>query len=94
MKQYCVNIASNFTNSVLYTGVTSNLILRISQHKNKTISGFTSRYNVKKLVYFEVLPTALEAIAAEKKIKGWTRLKKIALICEHNPDFKDLSENL
>ncbi len=90
MKNYAVYIATNFTNTVLYTGVTSNLKQRLYQHKHKLIPGFTSRYNVNKLVYYDYFPTALEAIAAEKKIKGWTREKKIALIKEKNPEFKDL----
>ncbi len=62
------------------------------QHKNKIIKGFTSRYNINKLVYYDTFNTPLEAIVAEKKIKGWTRKKKIDLIKSMNPEFRDLSE--
>jgi len=90
MKQYSVYIATNYTNTVLYTGVTNELTRRMYQHEQKLVPGFTSRYNVNKLVYYEHFPTAIEAIAAEKKIKGWTRVKKISLIKEKNPEFKNL----
>jgi putative endonuclease len=70
--------------------VTNNLSRRTSPHKQKFILGFTAKYNVTKLVYYEVFPTPGEAIAAEKKIKGWTRKKKIALIQSMNPNFHEL----
>lgn len=73
-----------------YTGVTNDLTRRISQHKQKLIPGFTSKYNVTQLVYYEVFSSPREAITAEKKIKGWTRKKKIDLIRSVNPEFKDL----
>ena len=60
------------------------------QHKNKLVEGFTSRYNVNKLIFYEVFNNPSEAIAAEKKIKGWTREKKLELIKKSNPDFKDV----
>ena len=93
MHQYYIYIATNKRDTVLYTGMTNNLQRRMHEHRNKTIPGFTSRYNVNKLLYYEVFPTAIEAIEAEKKIKGWTRLKKIDLIAKENPDFKDLMDS-
>lgn len=83
---------TNKNNAVLYTGVTSNLFKRVSEHKNKLISGFTSRYNVTKLVYYEEYETMPEAIAREKQIKGGSRKKKIALINSKNPEWQDLYE--
>lgn len=90
-KQYYVYIATNKRNTVLYTGITNNLVRRIYEHKNKLIQGFTAKYNINKLVYHESFNSPEEAIAAEKKIKGWKRYKKIALIKNINPDFKDLT---
>lgn len=90
-KQYGVYILTNKLNTVLYVGVTSNLDRRVYEHKNKLIQGFTSRYNLNKLVYYELFSSPQDAISAEKKIKGWTRLKKINLIKQFNPDFRDLS---
>lgn len=90
MKKYYVYIATNYKNTVLYTGVTNDLERRIYEHKNKLTPGFTSKYKINKLVYFEEFSTARDAIAAEKKIKGWIRNKKIALIKIKNPDFVDL----
>lgn len=89
---YYVYIVTNPRNTVLYTGTTNNLIKRMYQHKNKLIVGFTARYNVNKLVFYEIFNTPIEAISAEKKIKGWLRKKKIELIKEKNPEWKDLSE--
>lgn len=91
MKKYFVYIASNYANSVLYTGVTNDMKRRIFEHKNKLISGFTSKYNVNKLVYVEEFGDIEDAISAEKKIKGWVRAKKIELIESKNPDWDDLS---
>ena len=88
--QYCVYIATNKKNTVLYTGITNNLERRMYEHENKLAAGFTARYNVRKLIYYETFPTAREAIEAEKKIKGWTRQKKLILIFEKNPFLKDL----
>ena len=76
----------------LYTGVTNNLMRRVYEHKNKLIPGFTSKYNIKKLVYFESTSDINQAILREKQIKGWLRVKKIALIESTNPEWKDLSE--
>jgi putative endonuclease len=66
---------------------------RVYQHKHKLVEGFTSRYHVNLLVFYEVFPEAIQAIAAEKKIKGWTRAKKVRLIESKNPTWKDLSED-
>jgi len=92
-KQYYIYIVTNKGNTVLYAGITNNLERRIFEHKNKLLKGFTSKYNVTKLVYYEVFNSPREAIAAEKKIKGWVRAKKINLIKSINPDFKDLIES-
>ena len=93
-KQYYVYIMTNKRKSVFYTGITSNLPKRIYEHKEKTADGFTKRYNINTLVYFEVFKEPLEAIAVEKKIKGWTRQKKISLIRSKNPEMKDMAEIL
>jgi putative endonuclease len=86
----CVYIMTNKYNKVLYTGVTSNLFKRVHEHKEKTISGFTSQYNVNKLVYYEEFETMPEAIAREKQIKGGSRQKKLDLINSRNPGWNDL----
>jgi putative endonuclease len=72
--------------------VTNNIQRRLYEHKNKLISGFTAKYNVDKVVYLEEFDTSIEAITAEKIIKGWIRKKKIELITTTNPDWKDLSD--
>ena len=79
---------------VLYTGVTSDLEKRVWQHKKKAIRGFTSRYNVDRLMHYEFYETIEAAIAREKQIKGWLRKKKLALIAEMNPGFVDLAPTL
>ena len=89
-KIYYVYILTNKSRT-LYTGVTSNLERRIFEHKNKLMPGFTSKYNITKLVYFESTPDINAAIAREKQIKGWLRAKKIALIETVNPEWRDLS---
>lgn len=91
-KTYCVYVATNKRNTVLYTGITSNLENRMWRHKNKIVKGFTYKYNVDKLVYYEVFSNPNDAITAEKTIKGWTRKKKIDLIKKDNPEFRDLME--
>lgn len=83
---------TNWNNKVLYTGVTNNLERRIYEHKNKLVKGFTEKYNVNKLVYFEYTSDVNSAIAREKEIKGWTRQKKNQLVQGVNPLWKDLSE--
>lgn len=91
-KTYYVYIATNKRNTVLYTGMTNNIVGRIFQHENKVVESFTSKYNVDKLVFCEAFSSPMEAIVAEKRIKGWTRQKKIDLIKKDNPEFNDLLE--
>ena len=90
---YCVYILSNWDDSVLYIGVTSNLIRRLYEHRNHLVDGFTKQYNVNKLVYFEQTNEVYSAISREKQLKGWTRKKKNDLIAKMNPEWKDLSAN-
>ena len=91
MKQFYVYIMTN-KSKTLYVGVTNNLQRRIREHKNKIIQGFTLKYNITKVVYFEVINDIECAIKREKQIKGWLRKKKIDLIESMNPEWKDLSE--
>lgn len=88
---YFVYILTNKLCTTLYTGVTNNLDRRLFEHVHKSSSGFTAKYNVNKLVYMESFSHSIEAIAAEKKIKGWTRVKKIRLIESKNPYWEDLN---
>jgi putative endonuclease len=90
-KEYYVYIMTNKSRT-LYTGVTNDLIRRVYEHKNKLIKGFTSRYNIQYLVYYESTSNVYAALEREKQIKGWLRKKKIALIDSMNPAWKDLSE--
>jgi len=90
---YYVYILTNKKKTVLYTGVTNNLERRIYEHKNKLIKGFTERYNVDSLVYFETTSDVNSAIAREKQIKNLLRSKKEDLINSINPQWNDLSEN-
>lgn len=90
-KSYFVYMMTNRSRT-LYTGVTNNLERRVYQHKLKQIPGFTAKYNITRLVYYEESSDILAAIAREKAIKGWLRSKKIALIESVNPDWQDLSE--
>ena len=85
-----VYILTNRPNGVLYTGVTNDLIRRVSEHKNHCVEGFTKKYNLKNLVYFETFNIVPDAIQREKQIKGWTRRKKILLIESKNPGWRDL----
>ncbi|MBU1017297.1 MAG: GIY-YIG nuclease family protein [Patescibacteria group bacterium] len=89
-----IYILTNINNTVLYTGVTSNLIKRIWQHKIGGCPSFTKKYNVYKLVYYEVYGTIEDAIFREKQIKGGSRQKKINLINKFNPKWKDLYEDI
>lgn len=88
-KHFYVYIATNQRNTVLYTGITNEIHRRMFEHQEKVNKGFTEQYNVNKLVWFHTFDSPDEAIAAEKKIKGWTRIKKIALINEMNPTWRD-----
>ncbi|MFA6285334.1 MAG: GIY-YIG nuclease family protein [Parcubacteria group bacterium] len=89
-KTYYIYIATNQRNTVLYAGVTSNLERRIQEHKLKMIKGFTSKHNIDKLIYYETFKNPVKAIAREKEIKGWTRIKKEVLIEKINPEYRDL----
>jgi len=93
-KQYYVYIMTNKSNTVLYTGVTNDLIRRVFEHKNKLVEGFTKKYNVDKLVFCEVYEDINSAIAREKQIKGGSRKKKIQLIENINKSWNDLYEGL
>lgn len=94
MRQACVYIMANERNGTLYTGVTSDLIRRVYQHKYTQGSCFTTKYNCKLLVYYEFLLTMKLAIKKEKLIKGASRIKKLNLIENKNPDWEDLYKNL
>jgi len=85
---------TNKRNTVLYTGVTNNLKRRIYEHREKIIKGFTFKYNINKLIYFEIYKDIIKAIEREKQIKARCRDKKIELIKSVNPEWKDLYENL
>jgi len=89
-KQFFVYMMTNKANTVLYTGVTSDLKLRAFQHKEKQVEGFTKRYNLTKLVYYEVFSDANSAISREKQIKDFSRARKMALIDGLNPRWEDL----
>ena len=88
---YFVYILTNWNNKVMYTGVTNNLERRLFEHQNELVEGFTKKYHVHKLVYYESTDDIYSAITREKQIKGWTRAKKNALVDEINPDWRDLS---
>lgn len=89
-KVYCVYILAS-RSRVLYTGVTSHLLDRVKQHREGLVAGFTSRYRVHRLVYFECFENPKSAIAREKQIKSWNRAKKVALIEGKNPTWEDLA---
>ena len=91
-KQYYVYLMTNKNNTVIYTGVTSDLKKRVYEYKQKLVKGFTKRYNIEKLVYYEVLDNAYNAISREKQIKAGSRQKKINLVNAMNRAWKDLSE--
>ena len=93
MKEYYVYILTN-RSGTLYTGMTNDLQKRVHQNKHKQIPGFTKRYNIDKLVWFDRTTDVQTANAYEKKIKGWLREKKITLIESENPEWRDLAESL
>jgi putative endonuclease len=93
-KQSYVYILTNYDKTTLYTGVTSDLVKRIYEHKHKFTKGFTSKYYVDRLVYYQVFEDINEAIRREKQIKGGSRQKKIDLINTFNPEWKDLYEEI
>ncbi len=89
-KQYYVYIVAS-KSFTLYVGMTNDLARRMFEHKNKLIEGFTSKYNINKLVYYEVFNNPIDAISVEKRIKGWARKKKIDLIKTINSNFEELN---
>ena len=91
-KNYYVYLLTNWNNKVIYVGVTNDLNRRIYEHKNKLISGFTKKYNLNKLVYFEETCDINAAINREKEIKKWLREKKDILVNQINPNWQDLSD--
>ncbi len=92
-KVIAVYILSNYEGTTFYVGVTSDLKKRIYEHKNKLFKGFSAKYNLEKLVYYEISDSIESAIEREKQIKRWHRQWKINLIKEQNPQFNDLSSN-
>ncbi|MEI8143087.1 MAG: GIY-YIG nuclease family protein [Candidatus Berkelbacteria bacterium] len=89
-KTYYVYIVASFSN-VLYIGMTNDLVRRVYEHKNNLVDGFTKKYRCHKLVYFELSNDVKVILEREKQLKRWSRSKKLALICEMNPELKDLS---
>ena len=92
-KTYAVYILTNYNETTFYVGVNGDLPKRIWEHKNKVVEGFTKKYNVDRLVYYEVTKDVESALNREKQLKRWHRQWKINLIKEMNPEFKNLSEN-
>jgi len=93
-RQPCVYILASRRHGTLYIGVTSNLLARLYQHRAKAIRGFTSRYDVARLVHYEVTDSMYAAIAREKQLKAWRRDWKVALIEESNPNWEDRASEL
>ena len=93
-KSYYVYLMTNWNNKVVYVGVTSDLMRRVYEHKNKLIKGFTEKYNINKLIYFEETQDIYTALNREKEIKRWRRGKKNQLVEQANPQWKDLSEEI
>ncbi len=91
-KSYYVYLLTNWNDKVMYIGITNDLMRRVYEYKHKLIKGFTEKYNVHKLVYFEETTDVTAAIAREKKIKKWRREKKNRLVETQNPKWQDLSE--
>ncbi|MDD3149751.1 MAG: GIY-YIG nuclease family protein [Candidatus Gastranaerophilales bacterium] len=93
-KQSYIYIMTNKKNGTIYTGVTSNLIRRVHEHKRKIFKGFTQKYELDKLVYYQIFDNIEDAITREKQIKGGSRKKKLDLINEFNKDWEDLYEKI
>ena len=89
-----VYLMSNKRHGTLYIGVTRNLVVRVWQHKNKATAGFTAKYNLTRLVYFELFEDIYEAISREKRLKAGSRRTKIRLIEKNNPEWRDLYEEI
>ena len=89
---YYVYLLTNWNHRVMYVGVTNDLIRRLEEHRNKLVKGFTEKYNVNRLVYFEETDDVFSALAREKEIKKWRREKKNNLVTSMNPEWKDLCE--
>jgi len=94
MKQPAIYILASGRNGTLYVGVTSNLVQRVWQHKNDVVPSFTKKYQVHRLVYFELFDDMLAAIAREKQIKAGSRVKKLTLIASLNPTWRDLYDDI
>ncbi|KAA3635162.1 MAG: GIY-YIG nuclease family protein [Calditrichaeota bacterium] len=94
LKTYFVYILASKKNGTLYIGVTNDLKRRVSEHKNKLVKGFTSQYNIDKLIYYEMTENISAAIVREKQLKKWKRSYKLALIEENNPMWEDLYSSL
>jgi putative endonuclease len=93
-KQYHVYIMAKARNSTFYVGITSDLRKRVWEHKNEAVEGFTQKYGIKNLVYYETFDNPENAIAREKRLKKWNRTWKMRIIEEMNPDWKDLYEEI
>ncbi|MDD5457495.1 MAG: GIY-YIG nuclease family protein [Candidatus Margulisbacteria bacterium] len=93
-KQYYIYLMTNSRNSVIYVGVTNDLMRRVNEHKEQLLEGFTKKYNINKLVYYEIFQNSREAIIREKQIKAGSRNKKNELINKVNPEWKDLFYDL
>lgn len=91
---YYVYLLTNWNNSVMYIGVTNDLKRRVYEHQNKLVKGFTEKYNVNKLVYYEQTNDVITALSREKEIKKWRREKKNNLVIQVNPNWNDLSETI
>jgi putative endonuclease len=91
---YYVYLLASRKDGTLYLGVTNDLIRRVFQHRSKVVPGFSSRYNITQLVWFEIYDDPISAISREKEIKKWRRAWKVALIVQENPDWNDLYESI
>lgn len=94
MKSYYVYILASRRDGAIYVGITSDLVKRVYEHRSKAVPGFASRYNITRLVWFEIYDDPLTAIAREKELKKWRRAWKVALIDEANPGWRDLWEDI
>ena len=91
---YYIYIMSNISNTIVYIGITNDLVRRVYEHRNELVDGFSKKFHTHKLVYFEVYSTAYDAIAREKQLKKWTREKKNTLIEKDNPEWIDLWDRI